>query len=157
LILIDAPAFLKKITALPSKQILIPNSIYRNSIIPNGESGQQRYIYLVLKQRELFFGLIRIHVLVHASHEPIFGLAMMEELAHHGYRIGPGTLYPLLHGLERGGLLKSVLKNVGSRRRRVYKITSAGKKALGKAISKVDELHHELHEEHPRKISPLDT
>lgn len=129
----------------------------RNSIIPNGESGRQRYIYLVLKQRELFFGLIRIHVLVHASHEPIFGLAMMEELAHHGYRIGPGTLYPLLHGLERGGLLKSVLKNVGSRRRRVYKITSAGKKALAKARAKVDELHHELHEEHPRKISPLGT
>lgn len=106
-------------------------------------------------QRELFFGLIRIHVLVHASHEPIFGLAMMEELAHHGYRIGPGTLYPLLHGLERGGLLKSVLNNVGGRRRRVYKITTAGKKALGKARAKVDELHHELHEERPRKISPL--
>ena len=84
-------------------------------------------------QRELFFGLIRIHVLVHASHEPIFGLAMMEELAHHGYRIGPGTLYPLLHGLERSGLLKSVLKNVGGHSRRVYKITSAGKKALEKA------------------------
>ena len=133
----------------------IPNSIYRNSIIPNGESGQQQYIYLVLKQRELFFGLIRIHVLVHASHEPIFGLAMMEELAHHGYRIGPGTLYPLLHGLERSGLLKSSLKNVGGRQRRVYKITAAGKKALGKARAKVDELHHELHEEHPRKISPL--
>jgi PadR family transcriptional regulator, regulatory protein PadR len=108
----------------------------------------------VLKQRELFFGLIRIHVLVHASHEPIFGLAMMEELAHHGYRIGPGTLYPLLHGLERSGLLKSVLKKVGRHRRRVYKITTAGKKALDKARAKVDELHHELHEEHPRKISP---
>jgi PadR family transcriptional regulator, regulatory protein PadR len=106
-------------------------------------------------QRELFFGLIRIHVLVHASHEPIFGLAMMEELVHHGYRIGPGTLYPLLHGLERSGLLKSVLKNVGGHSRRVYKITSAGKKALDKARAKVDELHHELHEEHPRKISPL--
>jgi len=59
--------------------------------------------------------------------------------------------------LERGGLLKSVLKNVGSRRRRVYKITSAGKKALAKARAKVDELHHELHEEHPRKIAPLGT
>ena len=47
------------------------------------------------EQRDLFFGLIRIHVLVHASHEPVFGLAMMEELAHHGYRIGPGTLYPI--------------------------------------------------------------
>jgi DNA-binding PadR family transcriptional regulator len=110
----------------------------------------------VLKQqRELFSGLIRIHVLVHASLEPIFGLAMMEELAHHGYRIGPGTLYPLLHGLERSGLLKSALKTVRGRKRRVYKITSVGKRALEKARVKVDELHHELHEEHPRKISPL--
>jgi PadR family transcriptional regulator, regulatory protein PadR len=106
-------------------------------------------------QREIFFGLIRIHVLIHASHEPIFGLAIMEELAHHGYRIGPGTLYPLLHGLERSGLLKSVLRNVGGHSRRVYKITSTGKKALDKARAKVDELHHELHEEHPRKISSL--
>ena len=80
---------------------------------------------------------------------------MMEELAHHGYRIGPGTLYPLLHGLERSGLLKSVLKNVGGHSRRVYRITSAGRKALDKARIKVDELHHELHEEHLRKISPL--
>jgi len=110
----------------------------------------------VLKQqRELFFGLIRIHVLVHASHEPIFGLAMMEELRHHGYRIGPGTLYPLLHGLERSGLLNSALKNVEGRNRRVYRITAVGKKALEKARTKVDELHHELHEEPPRKISAL--
>jgi PadR family transcriptional regulator PadR len=107
------------------------------------------------RQRELFFGLIRIHVLVHASHEPIFGLAMMEELAHHGYRIGPGTLYPLLHGLEESGLLRSALKNAAGRRRRVYTITAAGKKALEKAKSKVDELHHELHEEHPRKLPEL--
>nr|WP_083836779.1 PadR family transcriptional regulator [Granulicella mallensis] len=131
------------------------NSIYRSSIVRDLVSPPRRYIYLVLKQqRELFFGLIRIHVLVHASHEPIFGLAMMEELKHHGYRIGPGTLYPLLHGLERGGLLKSSLKNVGGRKRRVYKITAVGRRALDKAREKVDELHQELHEEHPRKISP---
>jgi DNA-binding PadR family transcriptional regulator len=138
------------------KQVFISNSLYRKSITSNWKPSWKRYINLVLKQqRELFFGLIRIHVLVHASHEPIFGLAMMEELAHHGYRIGPGTLYPLLHGLERSGLLKSALKTVGGRKRRVYKITSVGKKALEKARVKVDELHHELHEEHPRKISPL--
>ncbi len=80
---------------------------------------------------------------------------MMEELGHHGYRIGPGTLYPLLHGLERGGLLRSELKNVEGRRRRVYRITAAGKKALERAKLKVDELHHELHDDQPRKISPL--
>lgn len=138
------------------KHVFISNSIYRKSITSNWKPSWKRYIHLVLKQqRELFSGLIRIHVLVHASQEPIFGLAMMEELAHHGYRIGPGTLYPLLHGLERSGLLKSALKTVGGRKRRVYKITSVGKKALEKARVKVDELHHELHEEHPRKISPL--
>jgi PadR family transcriptional regulator PadR len=101
--------------------------------------------------RELFYGLIRIHVLLHAAHEPIYGLAMMEELAHHGYRIGPGTLYPLLHGLERAGLLKAFSDSEGSRRR-MYRITGAGRRALDKSRAKVDELHHELHEKHPRKL-----
>ncbi len=77
---------------------------------------------------------------------------MMEELEHHGYRIGPGTLYPLLHGLERSGLLKSRLNKVGGHSRRLYSITPAGRKALDKIKTKVDELHHELHEAHPRKI-----
>lgn len=106
-------------------------------------------------QRELFTGLIRIHVLVHASHEDIFGLAMMEELRHHGYRIGSGTLYPLLHGMERAGLLRSDIKIVHGRKRRVYKMTAAGKKALESAKAKVDELHRELHEDHPRQIGNL--
>jgi hypothetical protein len=44
--------------------------------------------------RDLYSGLIRLHVLHHAVKEPIFGLGMAEELARHGYRISPGTLYP---------------------------------------------------------------
>jgi PadR family transcriptional regulator PadR len=104
-------------------------------------------------QREFFIGLIRIHVLVHAEQEAVFGLAMMLELKHHGYRIGPGTLYPLLHGMERDGLLKSELKNLTGRRRRLYRITAAGRKALKRAKIMVDELHHEMHEDHPRKLS----
>jgi PadR family transcriptional regulator, regulatory protein PadR len=105
--------------------------------------------------QELFYGLIRLHVLLHAASEPIYGLAMIRELEHHGYRIGPGTLYPLLHGLERAGLLKSLSEKVEGRKRRVYKITSSGRKALETARVKVDELHHELHEEHLRKISGM--
>lgn len=103
--------------------------------------------------RELYYGLIRMHVLLHARQEAVFGLAMMEELGRHGYRIGPGTLYPLLHGLERSGLLKSFLDNLAGRRRRLYKITAAGKKALERATIKVDELHRELHDAHPRRIT----
>jgi DNA-binding PadR family transcriptional regulator len=103
-------------------------------------------------KRELFYGLIRIHVLLHALEEPIFGLAMMEELARHGYRIGPGTLYPLLHGMESAGLLRSVPGRANGRARRMYRITAAGRKALAKAKAKVDELHRELHEAQPRRI-----
>jgi PadR family transcriptional regulator, regulatory protein PadR len=102
--------------------------------------------------RELLHGLIRMHVLLHAAQEPIFGLAMMAELARHGYRIGPGTLYPLLHGLERAGLLKSAADRAAGRRRRVYTITARGRRALAVARVKVDELHRELHEMHPRRI-----
>jgi PadR family transcriptional regulator, regulatory protein PadR len=94
-----------------------------------------------------------MHVLLHASHESIFGLAMMEELARHGYRIGPGTLYPLLHGLERTGLLKSTADCTAGRRRRVYTITTRGRRALEAARHKVDELHRELHQAHPRRIA----
>jgi DNA-binding PadR family transcriptional regulator len=108
---------------------------------------------VVDQKRQLFDGLIRIHVLLHAAQEPIFGLAMMKELAHHGYRVGPGTLYPLLHGLERSGMLRSAFDRVDGRRRRLYKITPAGKRALERAKEKVDELHRELHEEHPRKLT----
>lgn len=102
-------------------------------------------------KRELFHGLMRIHVLLHACQEPIFGLAMMRELAHHGYRIGPGTLYPLLHGLERAGLLKAVDQGTGDRRK-MYRITAAGRKALAGAREKVGELYRELHEAHPRRV-----
>jgi len=54
--------------------------------------------------RDLYSGLIRLHVLHHASEEPIFGLGM---IACHGYKISAGTLYPILHGLERKGYLRS--------------------------------------------------
>lgn len=128
-------------------------TIYRNSITGKAARiGSDSGIVNPVTDhgRELFFGLIRIHVLLHATHEPIFGLAMMEELEHHGYRIGPGTLYPLLHGLERAGLLKSIFDTTHGHRRRLYRITPSGRRALEKAREKVDELYEELHETHPR-------
>jgi PadR family transcriptional regulator len=98
-------------------------------------------------QRELFSGLIRLHVLHHACEEPIFGLGMIEELARHGYRLSPGTLYPVLDGLEKKGLLRSSRRLVDSRFRRVYRATPAGRKALKTARLRVKELFGELFED----------
>ena len=95
----------------------------------------------------MYSGLIRLHVLHHAVEEPIFGLGMIEELARHGYRVSPGSLYPLLHGLEKKGYLKSFEQRNGKSLRKVYRATPAGRKALSAAKSKVRELFHELIEE----------
>lgn len=96
--------------------------------------------------RDLYSGLIRLHVLHHAVEEPIFGLGMAEELARHGYRISPGTLYPLLHGLEKKGYLRSAQQRNGKSLRKVYRATPVGRKALAAAKKKVSELLRELME-----------
>jgi len=57
--------------------------------------------------RDFFLGFIRLHILFHASVQPVFGLNMIRELETHGYHLSPGTLYPILHGLERDGFLES--------------------------------------------------
>jgi DNA-binding PadR family transcriptional regulator len=96
--------------------------------------------------RGLYSGLIRLHVLHHAVHEPIFGLGMVEELARHGYRISPGTLYPLLHGLEKKGYLRGAEKRNGKSRRKVYRATPLGRNALRAASSRVREFVREIME-----------
>jgi len=50
----------------------------------------------------------------------------MEELAHHGYKLSAGTLYPILHGMEKTGYLVSRAERVAGRNRRVYTAPTAG-------------------------------
>src|SRR5262252_6060013 len=108
-----------------------------------------------MSDRDLYSGLVRLHILYHAEREEIFGLGVIEELARHGYKLSPGTLYPILHGLERKGYLKSFAHRDGKRIRRVYKATASGRKALAAAKVKVTELVGELFED--EKTPPRQT
>jgi PadR family transcriptional regulator PadR len=103
----------------------------------------------LLDARPLYSGLIRLHILHHAAKEGIFGLGMIEELARHGYKLSPGTLYPVLHGLEKNGLLRSYQQGLAGKIRRVYRTTSAGQMVLKAAKEKVRELFGELFEDEP--------
>jgi PadR family transcriptional regulator, regulatory protein PadR len=94
--------------------------------------------------RDLYAGLIRLHVLHHASEQPVYGAWIIKELSHHGYSLSPGTLYPLLHGLEKKGYLRSKRILAAKRARRVYSITPKGKSVFGAAREKVRELFGEL-------------
>jgi len=101
----------------------------------------------VMSDKDLYSGMIRLHILYHASQEPIFGLAIIEELGRHGYKLSPGTLYPILHAMESKGYLRSKEKREGRQTRRFYRATPAGRKALKTAKEKVRELVGELFEE----------
>ena len=103
----------------------------------------------IMDERQLYSGLIRLHILHHAAKEGIFGLGMIEELARHGYKLSPGTLYPVLHGLEENGLLRSYQQALAGKIRRVYRTTTAGQRVLKAAKEKVRELFGELFEDEP--------
>jgi DNA-binding PadR family transcriptional regulator len=95
--------------------------------------------------RNFFLGFIRLHILYHADQEPVFGLDLIRELGRHGYNLSPGTLYPMLHGLEEDGFLQSKKQVVNGKVRRYYRATKNGKRALAEAHDKVRELVSEVY------------
>jgi DNA-binding PadR family transcriptional regulator len=94
--------------------------------------------------RDFFLGFIKIHILHHAAQEAIYGLAMIEELERHGYDMSPGTLYPILHGMEEDGLLEREERVVDGRVRKYYTATDAGRRQLADVKEKIRELVDEV-------------
>ncbi len=97
--------------------------------------------------RKFFLGFIRIHILYHASKEPISGVEIAEELGRHGYYLSPGTLYPSLHRLEKQGYLERSSSVVAGKVRKYYVITGQGLEILKGASKKIRELVDEVLEE----------
>lgn len=94
--------------------------------------------------RKLFLGFIHIHILHHAKEHPIFGAWMLEELREHGYDISAGTLYPILHSMEKDGLLTKEEENVEGKIRKYYSTTEKGYEVLTEARKKAYELFKEI-------------
>ena len=96
--------------------------------------------------REAFLGFIRVHLLHHAAQGRIFGVEMIEELQEHGYKLSPGTLYPILHAMEEAGYLRSEEEVAGGKKRKYYRATPSGRKALQELKKKIRELSDEIFE-----------
>jgi DNA-binding PadR family transcriptional regulator len=99
--------------------------------------------------RDVFLAFMRVHLLHHAAADRIYGLEMIEELRRHGYDIGPGTLYPMLHGMEGDGSLKSAQEVAGGKVRKYYRITPVGRKMLAQLREKLRELGSEVLDDRP--------
>ena len=94
--------------------------------------------------RSLFLGFVKLHILHHAGQTGTYGLEMLGELAHHGYELSPGTLYPIFHKMQRDGLLKRRDKNVDGKIRKYYRATPKGERALADGFARATELLHEI-------------
>jgi DNA-binding PadR family transcriptional regulator len=95
--------------------------------------------------REILLSFWKVHILHHASEEPIHGQWVLTELRRHGYDISPGTLYPLLHRMERHGWLQCrKVRGGGRRARRDYRLTAAGLEALAEVRGQLEELYREV-------------
>lgn len=100
-----------------------------------------------MAHQDLLTGFVRLHILHHAQEGDVYGQWIMEELGRHGYRLSAGTLYPMLHSLERKGYLRSREKRLGRTGRRLYRTTARGRAALEEAKEKLRELVGELIEQ----------
>jgi PadR family transcriptional regulator len=96
--------------------------------------------------RETLRSLIRVHLLHHAAKQAIFGAQMLDELRHHGYRVSPGTLYPVLHAMQRSGYLNSKSVVHKGKVRKYYRCTPRGRDALKRFEARITELSLELSE-----------
>ena len=87
--------------------------------------------------RDFFLGFIKVHVLHHASKGPLYGVWFLEELSKHGYQLSPGTLYPLLHGLEAEGYLEREERVVEGKVRKYYGRSTKSFRCLPKLVNAV--------------------
>jgi DNA-binding PadR family transcriptional regulator len=115
---------------------------------PSSKTSDREFPAADLVTREILLSFWKVHILHHAAERPIYGQWIAEELRRHGYKISPGTLYPLLRRMETHGWLQNMTTANSSRHaRKEYRLTKEGSKILSFLRSQVRELHHEVVEE----------
>lgn len=107
-------------------------------------------------EREILLSFWKAHILHHAGEQPLHGQWMILELRRHGYEISPGTLYPLLHRMERLGWLRGKSEPDGGKRaRKDYRLTQQGRKVLELLRENIKQLHDEVLGKAPVKKSRI--
>ena len=83
--------------------------------------------------KELIKGSTVTIILNALKKEPLYGYGMIKEIENKSngvFLFKEGTLYPILHELEKKDLIESFWNVENGRRRKYYKITSKGLKEL---------------------------
>lgn len=85
------------------------------------------------KRAQLFKGLAELALLSLLRDGPCYGLEILDRLrGEAGLSLAEGTIYPLLHRMERAGLVAAEwrLEGEGARPRKYYALTDEGSREL---------------------------
>ena len=86
-------------------------------------------------QSEVLKGHVDLLLLAVLADTPAHGYGVVEHLretSDGAFVLAEGTVYPALYRLERQGLVASRWRTEEGRRRRVYRLTSSGRRELGR-------------------------
>jgi DNA-binding PadR family transcriptional regulator len=99
--------------------------------------------------KELIKGTIRTIVLrLLAENKRMYGYEIMQKidsLTNGKIKLKMGSLYPILHKLEKDGLIYSETENIGKRVRKYYLLTSRGEEEKNEKVSELKDFLSTIH------------
>jgi PadR family transcriptional regulator, regulatory protein PadR len=89
-------------------------------------------------------GMVKIIVLHQANLGPVYGGRLSKYFHSLGYAISPGSLYPLLHSMEKANLMRCHVRIFKGRARKYYELTQEGQDCLEATRKEAEEIVREV-------------
>jgi PadR family transcriptional regulator, regulatory protein PadR len=90
--------------------------------------------------REFQRGFIKLYALWRASKGETYGVEIIEEMRRLGFKVSPGTLYPVLHTLLEERDLAVTERIVNGKIRKCYRATAKGREEAEEIIERLNRL-----------------
>lgn len=90
--------------------------------------------------REFQRGFIKLYALWRASNGETYGVQIIEEMRKLGFKVSPGTLYPVLHTLLEEKDLTLTDRIVNGKVRKCYRATSKGREEAEEVVERLSRL-----------------
>lgn len=87
--------------------------------------------------REFTTGFIKLYALWRASRGETYGVEIMEEMRTHGFKVGPSSLYPILHKLLEEKDVTVTNRLVNGKIRKCYRATRKGQEEAEEVIERL--------------------
>ncbi len=98
-------------------------------------------------------GLVKLIVLHQANLAPVYGGRLSKYFHTLGYDISPGSLYPLLHSLEKAHFLQCRIRIFKGRTRKYYELTATGQDCLEALRQELQDITREVILGEPSPVS----